>query len=94
MALEQLLQLRRPSASGAGAAGAGDDGSEDLMAVAKATGKELYSGLAPTQRIERINKMVGLQSPAVIISFFIDFFSRNITLIFLLDHKTENFNGQ
>ncbi|XP_034235149.1 PDZ domain-containing protein 8 [Thrips palmi] len=57
VALEQLLQLRRPTGSG-GAAGAGDDGSEDLMAVAKATGKELYSGLPPTQRIERINKMI------------------------------------
>ncbi|KAE8751360.1 hypothetical protein FOCC_FOCC001931 [Frankliniella occidentalis] len=61
VALEQLLQLRRPSASGSSggaASGAGDDGSEDLMAVAKATGKELYSGLPPLQRIERINKMI------------------------------------
>lgn len=55
VALEHLLQLRRPSAS---AGSSGDDGSEDLMAVAKATGKELYSGLPPVQRIERINKMV------------------------------------
>ena len=65
LALQQLLQLRRPSGSGgAGPPGAGppggltDDGCEDLMAVAKATGKELYSGLAPAQRKGRINKMV------------------------------------
>ena len=58
VALEQLLQLSRPSASGGSSNNTGDDGSEDLMAVAKATGKELYSGLPPVQRIERINKMV------------------------------------
>jgi hypothetical protein len=31
---------------------------EDLMSVAKSTGKELYSNLSPPQRKEKIDKMV------------------------------------
>jgi hypothetical protein len=31
---------------------------EDLMSVAKSTGKELYSNLSPPQRREKIDKMV------------------------------------
>lgn len=31
---------------------------EDLMSVAKSTGKELYSNLSPPQRREKLDKMV------------------------------------